>query len=231
MFILHFISQNYRIGQVVRDHSKSSGPTPVVKQGHPKTLILQELIFFQWHYTICLTEIQVIYGMFSLFPEVYLSLQRKLLGNFCAIYLFYLEFYLILFHCLLISPWNKTHKLLIISSTSPFLNIAFFYQEAFLRLSQIHLPISATFWNEKLLLWTTGCISYISINLSEPLFQMWCKQWTLYSLPSLGPHNSFGQTQSGFFCHVQLFADSLDIFRYAFTCSENYFLTPYELSD
>lgn len=117
------------------------------------------------------------------------------------------------------TPWNKPHKLIIISSTSSFLNIAFL-------LSQIRLLISAPFWYEKLLLWIFGCISYISINLSEPLFQTWCKQWTLCSQCSLGPYNCSGQK-----AFSVTFVDSLDIFRYTFMYSENYFLTLYELSD
>lgn len=35
----------------------------------------------------------------------------------------------------------------------------------------------------------------MSINLNESLFQVWCKQWTLHSLPSIGPCNCFWQTQ------------------------------------
>lgn len=170
--------------------------------------------------------------MHSLLPEDYLSSQRRLAGNSCAIYLLWVScilFHFIQFFCLSLHTLEQNLQVINYLQHITILkySIFFFCQEAFLLPSQIHLPISATFWNENLL-WIIGCTSYISIKLNEPLFQRWCRQCTLYTLPFVGPYNCLGQAQRGLFCHVQLFLDSLDIFRYAFTCSENYFLTPPE---
>lgn len=169
--------------------------------------------------------------MHSLLPEDYLSSQRKLACNSCEICLSYLAFYLILFNFLLVcTPSNKTCKSLIISSTSPFLKIAFFFfikkpsdwLHKFFYQFQQHSGMKNCFFESLGALVTsqsTWTCSRVHVN-SE-----------LYSLPSFGPYNCFGQTQRGIFCHIHLFVDSLDIFRHAFMCSENCFLTPYKLSD
>lgn len=118
----------------------------------------------------------------SLFPEDYLSAERKLAGNSYAIYLLWVScilFHFIAFFCL--SLYTLEQNLQVINYLQPITILKysiFFCQEALLLPSQIHLPISATFWNEKCL-WILGCISYISIKLNEPLFQTWCKQCTL----------------------------------------------------
>lgn len=141
----------------------------------------------------------------------------------------YLAFYFILLHffAYLCTPWSKTCRSLIICSPSPsfkysifFVREPYYYPHKFIYQFQQHSGMKNS--SESL-----GALATSQSNWTSRFSRRGVNS-VLYSIPFVGPYNCFEKTQRGLFCHVQLFVGPLDIFRYAFMCSKNYFLTPPE---
>lgn len=166
----------------------------------------------------------------SLFPEDYLSAERKLAGNSYAIYLLWVScilFHFIAFFCL--SLYTLEQNLQVINYLQPitilkysifFVRKPSYYPHKFIYQFQQHSGMKNS--SESL-----GALATSQSNWTSHFSRRGVNS-VLYSLPFVGPYNCFEKTQRGLFCHVQLFVGPLDIFRYAFMCSKNYFRTPPE---